>query len=78
MPRFSVAFARRKSTADDIENAEVTPPGQSSFRVLERHDYSGVKSFDGGAKMAKSTGALLPKPDYQADDNMFSDMKANR
>lgn len=28
--------------------------------------------------MAKSTGALLPKPDYQADDNMFSDMKANR
>ncbi|KAL7944760.1 hypothetical protein V8C42DRAFT_358414 [Trichoderma barbatum] len=78
MPRFSVAFARRKSTADDIENAEVTPPGQSSFRVLERHDYSGVKSFDGGAKMARSTGALLPKSDYQADDNMFSDMKANR
>ncbi|KAL6805971.1 hypothetical protein J3E68DRAFT_30931 [Trichoderma sp. SZMC 28012] len=78
MPRFSVAFARRKSTADDIENAEVTPPGQSSFRVLERHDYSGVKSFDGGAKMARSTGSLLPKPDYQADDNMFSDMKANR
>ncbi|KAL7788643.1 hypothetical protein V8C37DRAFT_233982 [Trichoderma ceciliae] len=78
MPRFSVAFARRKSTADDIENAEVTPPGQSSFRVLERHDYSGVKSFDGGAKMARSSGALLPKPDFQADDNMFSDMKANR
>ncbi|KAL7932186.1 hypothetical protein V8C35DRAFT_307625 [Trichoderma chlorosporum] len=78
MPRFSVAFARRKSTADDIDNAEVTPPGQSSFRVLERHDYSGVKSFDGGAKMAKSSGALLPKPDYQGDDNMFSDMKANR
>ncbi|KAL6878604.1 hypothetical protein J3F83DRAFT_767988 [Trichoderma novae-zelandiae] len=78
MPRFSVAFARRKSTADDIENAEVAPAGQSSFRVLERHDYSGVKSFDGGAKMARSSGPLLSKPDLQADDNMFSDMKANR
>lgn len=78
MPRFSVAFARRKSTADDIENAEVTPPGQGTFRVLERHDYSGVKSFDGGVKMARANGAMLPKPDFQADDNMFSDMKANR
>ncbi|PTB36907.1 uncharacterized protein TrAFT101_007232 [Trichoderma asperellum] len=78
MPRFSVAFARRKSTADDIENAEVTPPGQGTFRVLERHDYSGVKSFDGGVKMAKANGAMLSKPDFQADDNMFSDMKANR
>ncbi|PTB69913.1 hypothetical protein BBK36DRAFT_1188913 [Trichoderma citrinoviride] len=78
MPRFSVAFARRKSTADDIENAEVAPAGQSSFRVLERHDYSGVKSFDGGAKMARASGALLAKPDLQADDNMFSDMKGNR
>ncbi|KAH0498454.1 hypothetical protein TgHK011_005707 [Trichoderma gracile] len=78
MPRFSVAFARRKSTADEIENAEVAPAGQSSFRVLERHDYSGVKSFDGGAKMARASGPLLSKPDLQADDNMFSDMKANR
>lgn len=73
MPRFSVAFARRKSNADDIENAEVMPPGQGTFRVLERHDYSGVKSFDGGVKMARAT-----KPDFQADDNIFSDMKANR
>ncbi|KAH6604769.1 hypothetical protein Trco_006476 [Trichoderma cornu-damae] len=78
MPRFSVAFARRKSNVDDVENAEVTPPGQSSFRVLERHDYSGVKSFDGGAKMARPSGNLHPKPDFPADDNMFSDMKANR
>lgn len=78
MPRFSVAFARRKSTADDIENAEVTPPGQGTFRVLERHDYSGVKSFDGGVKMARANGGMLPKPDFQADDNIFSDMKANR
>lgn len=72
MPRFSVAFARRKSNADELENAEVTPPGQGTFRVLERHDYSGVKSFDGGVKMARANGAML------ADDNMFSDMKANR
>ncbi|EGR47598.1 uncharacterized protein TRIREDRAFT_22559 [Trichoderma reesei QM6a] len=78
MPRFSVAFARRKSTADEIDHAEVAPAGQSSFRVLERHDYSGVKSFDGGAKMARASGPLLSKPDLQADDNMFSDMKANR
>ncbi|PTB78100.1 hypothetical protein M440DRAFT_1329237 [Trichoderma longibrachiatum ATCC 18648] len=78
MPRFSVAFARRKSTADDIEHAEVAPAGQSSFRVLERHDYSGVKSFDGGAKMARASGPLLSKPDLQADDNIFSDMKGNR
>lgn len=78
MPRFSVAFARRKSNADELENAEVTPPGQGTFRVLERHDYSGVKSFDGGVKMARASGAMLAKPDFQADDNMFSDMKANR
>ncbi|PNP38241.1 hypothetical protein TGAMA5MH_09813 [Trichoderma gamsii] len=78
MPRFSVAFARRKSNADELENAEVTPPGQGTFRVLERHDYSGVKSFDGGVKMARANGAMLAKPDFQADDNMFSDMKANR
>lgn len=78
MPRFSVAFSKRKSTADELDNVEIAPPGQSSFRVLERPDYSNVRSFDGGARMARASTALLPKPDFHVDDNMFADLKGNR
>ena len=76
MPRFSVGFGRRKSTADNIENA-VT---ESSFRVLERPEAPGGKSFDLGARMGPKTHTL-PKTsgfDGVVDDNLFADAKSNR
>ncbi|KAK5987366.1 hypothetical protein PT974_11493 [Cladobotryum mycophilum] len=77
MPRFSVAFAKRRSNTDETENVDVTPPVQPSFRVLERNDFVPGKSFDGGARMARATTALLPKPDFHVEDNMFADLKTN-
>ncbi len=38
MPRFPVAFGRRKSTADNVDNVSVA---EHSFRVLERTEVSG-------------------------------------
>lgn len=83
MPRFSVAFGRRKSTADELQNAEVAP--EPSFRVLERVDVTSGKSFDGGARLARATTTatvfaqpnLLQTPD-EAEDNMFAGLKVNR
>ncbi len=75
MPRFSVAFGRRKSTADSLENA----PAEPSFRVLERSEVTGGKSFDGGIRLAKTQP--LPQagdPDIAVDDNIFADLKSNR
>ncbi|KAM7223537.1 hypothetical protein V8F06_001011 [Rhypophila decipiens] len=78
MPRFPVAFGRRKSTADNLENAPVEP----SFRVLERSEVAGGKSFDGGVRLAAARTHTLPnlpnprRPDL--DDNIFADLKPNR
>ncbi|KAM7197653.1 hypothetical protein V8F20_006543 [Naviculisporaceae sp. PSN 640] len=78
MPRFPVAFGRRKSTADNLENAPVEP----SFRVLERSEVAGGKSFDGGARLAAARTQTLPnihKPSRsELDDNIFADLKPNR
>lgn len=83
MPRFSTAFTRRKSTAaaDELQNAELVTPQRpvSSFRVLERNDFSG-KSFDGGARMARASTTPIAKPgqpDHNVEDNMFADLKVN-
>jgi hypothetical protein len=84
MPRFSVAFSRRKSaaTAEEFQNAQVAAPEQSSFRVIERTELPGGKSFDGGARLARASGTPLPRPntmvDLSMDDNIFADMKGNR
>jgi hypothetical protein len=77
MPRFSVAFGRRKSTADNLENATVTGP---SFRVLERTDLVGSKAFDGGVRLAAATHAYHKSTgsDVTIDDNLFADVKPNR
>ncbi|KAL1836939.1 hypothetical protein VTJ49DRAFT_4452 [Mycothermus thermophilus] len=73
MPRFSVNFGRRKSTADNLENATVAP----SFRVLERSEVVASKQFEGGVKVAavshRSTGS-----DVSVEDNIFADLKPNR
>jgi hypothetical protein len=84
MPRFSVAFSRRKSaaTAEDFQDAQINTPEQSSFRVIERSELTNGKSFDGGARLARASGAPLPRPntmvDLSMDDNIFADVKGNR
>ncbi|KAK6954099.1 hypothetical protein Daesc_004061 [Daldinia eschscholtzii] len=77
MPRFPVTF-RRKSTAAEDPNGPVTE--QHSFRVLERNEVGGGKSFDGGARLARMTGSAPRSnvPDLAADDNLFAGMKHNR
>ncbi len=78
MPRFSVAFGRRRSTADTLENAAPTGP---SFRVLERAEVVSSKPFDGGARLTTATTHSLHKPtasEVTVDDNIFADLKSNR
>lgn len=77
MPRFSVAFGRRKSTADNLEHAAATGP---SFRVLERSEVIGSKPFDGGVKLTAMTHSLHKSTgsDVTVDDNIFADLKSNR
>ncbi|KAL2157424.1 hypothetical protein VTH06DRAFT_6116 [Thermothelomyces fergusii] len=77
MPRFSVAFGRRKSASDNLENATLTG---SSFRVLERTEVVGTKPFDGGAKLTTATHALHRPTgsDVTIDNNIFADFKPNR
>lgn len=81
MPRFSVAFSKRKPAAEEFEHVPITPPEQQSFRVMERKDVANGRSFDGGARMARASAATTPKPaflDLNAEENMFADLKANR
>jgi hypothetical protein len=82
MPRFSAAFSRRKSTADEVQNALINPAEQQhSFRVIERSDVANVKSFDGGARLARASGNHLTRPghlDIEQDDNMFAHLKGDR
>lgn len=74
MPRFSVAFGRRKSTADNLDNDVITEP---SFRVLDRSEVAPVKSFDGGARFAAKahTFANHSVSDIKVEDNLFADLK---
>lgn len=81
MPRFSAAFSRRKSTADEVQNALMTPAEQHSFRVIERTDVANGKSFDGGARMARASGTQLARSNHlelDQDDNMFANLKGDR
>ncbi|KAJ4418564.1 hypothetical protein N0V85_001397 [Neurospora sp. IMI 360204] len=52
MPRFSVAFGRRKSTAENADNA----PAEPSFRVLERPDAGGNKFHEVGGNKSHEAG----------------------
>lgn len=75
MPRFSVAFGRRKSTAENADNA----PSEPSFRVLERPDAGGNKfheagkSFDGTVRLGVKTPSR-PKTSGSDihNDNLFA------
>ena len=78
MPRFSVAFGRRKSGADNFDN--VPPTTESSFRVLERTEVGGGKSFDGGAALVtkQHRGDKKNGSDVTIEDNIFANFKSNR
>lgn len=82
MPRFSAAFSRRKSTADEVQNALINPADQQhSFRVIERSDVANGKSFDGGARLARASGNPLNRSSHlelDQDDNMFAHLKGDR
>ncbi len=81
MPRFSVAFSKRKSAADVHENAPMTSPEAPSFRVIERSEIETGRSFDGGARMARASKSFPVKTnlvDLGTEDNMFADLKINR
>ena len=67
-------FQRRKSSGHALDEVR-NPPGESSFRVLER-PAGKDKSFDGGVHLRMtSTGAPMPPPKDQYGnevDNMFA------
>ncbi len=79
MPRFPVAFNRRKSTADNLDNVPVAAP---SFRVLDRTEVlAGAKNFDASpgprsaVKSRSMPNTLMMADD---DDNMFTNVNINR
>ncbi|KAK0628137.1 hypothetical protein B0T17DRAFT_487040 [Bombardia bombarda] len=74
MPKFPVTFSRRKSTAENLENARVTEP---SFRVLERPN---SRPTDGGIKVSGKTQVMAKTRGLEAnvEDNIFADLKPNR
>jgi hypothetical protein len=81
MPRFPVNFGKRKSTADNLENA--SPITEPSFRVLDRAEVTGGKSFDGGARLGGRPLVGAPRPlisdaASMDDDNIFAGLKTNR
>ncbi|WDK18870.1 hypothetical protein CGRA01v4_10157 [Colletotrichum graminicola] len=91
MPRFSVSFGRRRSTVDSDEFHEepvATKERPTSFRVLERTEVGGQKSFDGGHRLVKATATAIPPKNNHSDlslednnnnnSNMFADVKNNR
>lgn len=76
MPKFPKGFGRRKSTTNALEDVQTVAPAESSFKVFDRHDHGREKSFDGGAKLAKTTRPSS-SPLYK-EDNMFEDLNASR
>ena len=79
MGKFPVTFGKRKSAA----NKDDTDGQVSSFRVLERTEVTGVKSFDGGAAQLRPFSTTTVRPyshvDMVADeDNMFANLRVNR
>ncbi|KAK3941837.1 hypothetical protein QBC46DRAFT_310637 [Diplogelasinospora grovesii] len=80
MPRFPVTFGRRKSTADNLDNV----PAEPSFRVLERSEVVGGKSFDagktfdGGARTNTKTYVPPKTSGSDVTDNIFAGLKPNR
>ncbi|KAG5927791.1 hypothetical protein E4U53_002801 [Claviceps sorghi] len=81
MPRFSVAFTKRKSASDGLDNVPLSSSDVPSFRVIDREELANGRSFDGGARMRRASKSFPPKSsllDLGAEENMFADLKVNR
>lgn len=81
MPRFSVAFTKRKSASEGLDNVPLPSTDGPSFRVIDRAELANGRSFDGGARRnraSKSFSAKTNMVDLGAEDNMFADLKVNR
>jgi hypothetical protein len=78
MPKFPIAFGRRKSAGGTLEDFKDAPVAQqSSFRVFEQ---PGSSSFDGARRFTKESVPpnLGPKPPRR-EENMFEGLiHANR
>lgn len=81
MPRFSVAFTKRKSASEGLDNVPLPSSDVPSFRVIDRAELANGRSFDGGARMQRASKSFPVKPnllDLGAEENMFADLKVNR
>jgi hypothetical protein len=78
MPKLPKGFGRRKSSGNVLEEAQISPAGQTSFRVFERSDH-GTKTFDGGVKLSRASprGRDLTNRQYN-EDNIFEEFKGSR
>jgi hypothetical protein len=77
MPKFPIAFGRRKSAGNALEDINDAPVAQSSFKVFEQ---PGSKSFDGAVKFKRvasgNVPSLVPKPPRR-EENMFEGLVNN-
>ncbi|KAG5985222.1 hypothetical protein E4U55_000045 [Claviceps digitariae] len=81
MPRFSVAFTKRKSASEGLDNVTLPSTDSPSFRVIDRAELANERSFDGGARLQRASKSFPLKPnllDLGAEENMFADLKVNR
>ena len=76
MPKFPKAFARRKSSANVLDDLEA-PVAEKSFKVFERAD-TGSKSFDGGVKLAKAGSPGRTRNSQLDTENIFENLGNNR
>ncbi|MCJ1356420.1 MAG: hypothetical protein MMC33_006415 [Icmadophila ericetorum] len=67
-------FARRKSAGNVLEES-LNPPAAPSFRVVERPDVAGSKSFDGGISLKKRTSLARPLSEGQYLENKAFQIK---
>lgn len=71
MPRFPIAFGRRKSNANELD-AVSGALAEPTFKVFDRENTS--KSFDGGVKLANVSTLPSQRPKTSTiagEDNLF-------
>jgi hypothetical protein len=73
MPKFPIAFGRRKSAGNALDDFKDGPVTQSSFKVFEQ---PGSNSFDGVRRFTKES---VPHNAPRREENMFEGLiHANR
>jgi hypothetical protein len=76
MPKFPIAFGRRKSAGNALEDFRDAPVAQSSFKVFEQ---PGSSSFDGVRRFTKESLPPQGPNARRREENMFEGLiNANR